>query len=93
MKRIIFRSKETGKIVCDGDYEGYARALHGEKLLNKKIIEYNREEHPFQAEIVELDDLAEFYAKRAELLDDITGRLRYIEGYIADIASEIKAMK
>ena len=23
MKRIIFRSKETGKIVCDGDYEDY----------------------------------------------------------------------
>ena len=98
MKRIIYRSKETGKIVRDGDYEDYLRALRSdEELLDKKIIEYNIKGRLFQAEIVELDDVAEFYAKRAEqrfnIPDDIAERLRDIESYIADIVSEIEAVK
>lgn len=98
MKRIIFRSKETGKIVRDGDYEDYLRALRNDvELLDKKIIEYNRNGRLFQAEIVELDEVAEFYAKRAEqrfnMPDDIAERLRDIESSIADIVSTIEAMK
>ena len=93
MKKIIYRVKATGKISHDGDYEDYLRAFHSEELLDKKIIEYNRKGRILQAKIVELDDVAEFYAKRAEqhlnIPDDIVERLRDIASSIAGIADEI----
>lgn len=93
MKKIIFRVEATGRIIHDANYEDYLRAFHSEELIAEKINEYNKEEHVIQAKIVELDDVAEFYAKRAEqhlnIPDDIVERLRDIASSIAGIADEI----
>lgn len=94
MKKIIYRNKATGKISHDGDYEDYLQTFHDEELLAKKIIEYNRKGRFLHAEIVELDDVAEFYAKRAEehpnIPADIAERLRDMASRITDIADEIE---
>lgn len=97
MKRIIYRSKETGKISHDGDYDEYLRRCKTEQALVDNLTKFNEVNPTCFAEIVEIDDVAEFYAKRAEqrfnIPDDIAERLHNIAGYIADIASEIEAMK
>lgn len=94
MKKIIYRVVTTGKISHDVNYDEYLRYYSDEQLV-AKINEYNREGRILQAEIVELDDVAEFYAKRAEqqlnLSDDIAERLRNIASRIDDIASEIES--
>ncbi len=94
MKKIIYRVKATGKISNDGNYEDYLRAFHSEELIAEKINEYNREGRILRAEIVELDDIAEFYAKRAEqhlnIPDDVEERLREIASKITDIADIIE---
>lgn len=94
MKKIIYRVKATGKISFDGNYEDYLRTFHSEELIAEKINTYNREGRIFRAEIVELDDIAEFYAKRAEqhlnIHADVEERLREIASKITDIAGEIE---
>ena len=71
MKKIIYRVKATGKISHDSDYDEYFRRCikMSEKELLETITEFNRNHENIFAEIVELDDIAEFYAKRAELAD------------------------
>lgn len=97
MKKIIYRVKGTGKISHDGNYEDYLGAFHSEELIAEKINTYNREGNILHAEIVELDDIAEFYAKRAEqhlnIPADIEERLREIASEITDIADEIETEK
>ena len=94
MKKIIYRVKATGKISHDGNYEDYLRAFHGEELIAEKINKYHREGRSLRAEIVELDDIAEFYAKLAEkhinMPANVEERLREIASKIADIADEIE---
>ena len=96
MKKIIYRDKATGKISHDVNYDEYLRYF-GEEQIAAKINEYNSERRFLQAEIVELDDVAEFYAKRAEqhlnLSDEIAERLREIASKITDIADEIDELR
>ena len=98
MKKIIYRIKATGKISHDGDYDEYFRRCikMSEKELLETITEFNRNHENIFAEIVELDDIAEFYAKRAETYlgvpDDISKRLRDIASDIDNIATEIEAV-
>ena len=98
MKKIIYRIKATGKISHDSDYDEYFRRCikMSEKELLENIAEFNRNHENIFAEIVELDDIAEFYAKRAETYlgvpDDISKRLRDIASDIDDIATEIEAV-
>lgn len=93
MKKIIYRVKATGKISHDVNYDEYLR-YYSEEQIAAKIIEYNRNGHLLQAEIVELDDVAEFYAKRAEqhfnMPNNIAENLRDIASKITDIADEIE---
>lgn len=97
MKKIIFRVKATGKISYDGDYDVYLQSYKTERAFVDAITKFNESSTTSLAEIVELDDVAEFYAKRAEqrlnMPDDIAKRLHDIEGYIADIASEIEGLR
>ena len=97
MKKIIYRVKATGKISHDGEYDEYFRFwcnILSEKELAERITAFNEKQENLFAEIVELDDIAEFYAKRAEqhldLPNDIAERLREIASSIDDIASVIK---
>lgn len=94
MKKIIYRVKATGKISHDIDYEDYLRAFRSKEKVAEKINTYNREGKTLRAEIVELDDVAEFYAKRAErhlnMPADLEERLRDIARKITDIADEIE---
>lgn len=94
MKKIIYRVKATGKISHDGEYEDFLRAFRSEELIAEKINTFNREGSILRAEIVELDDIAEFYAKRAKkhlnIPADIEERLREIASEITDIADEIE---
>lgn len=98
MKKIIYRVKATGKISHDGDYDEYFRCCErlSEKELAETITAFNEKNENLFAEIVELDDVAEFYAKRAETYlgvpDDISKRLRDIASDIDDIATEIEAV-
>ena len=93
MKKIIYRVKATGKISHDVNYDEYLR-YYSEEQIAAKINEYNSEGRFFQVEIVELDDVAEFYAKRAEhhfnLPNDIAERLRDMASTITGIADVIE---
>lgn len=95
MKKIIYRGRVTGKISHDSDYDVYLRGVRSEEALAEEVNAYNREGHIFRAEIVELDDVAEFYAKRAEqrlnISDDIAEQLRDMASRMTDIADEIEA--
>lgn len=94
MKKIIYRYRTTGKISHDQNYEDCLQMFRSEELIAEKMNTYNREGRILRAEIVELDDIAEFYAKRAEqhlnLPDEIAERLREIASSIADIGDEIE---
>ena len=98
MKKIIYRVKATGKISHDSDYDEYFRRCYkvSEKKIAEMITAFNEKQENLFAEIVELDDIAEFYAKRAEpylgVPDDISKRLRDIASDIDDIATEIEAV-
>lgn len=99
MKKIIYRVKATGKISHDGEYDEYFRFWCNklsEKELAERITAFNEKNENLFAEIVELDDVAEFYAKRAEqhlnIPNDIAERLRDIASDIDDIADEIASL-
>ena len=99
MKKIIYRVKATGKISHDGEYDEYFRFWCNklsEKELAERITAFNEKNENLFAEIVELDDVAEFYAKRAETYldvpNDISKRLRDIASDIDNIATEIEAV-
>ena len=93
MKRIIYRYRTTGKISHDAAPEDY-QAVYNEEALVKKINAYNREGTILRAEIVELDDVAEFYAKRAgqclNTPEDIAEWLRDIASSFDAIASKLE---
>lgn len=101
MKKIIYRFRSTGEISHDADPEDY-QAFYDEEALAKKINAYNREGKILRAEIVELDDIAEFYRTRKlnaykEQLNDFAfmeDRLdelsRMIEGYIDEAKKAYK---
>lgn len=93
MKRIIYRYRTTGKISHDAAPEDY-QAVYNEEALVKKINAYNREGKILRAEIVELDDVAEFYAKRAgqclNTPEDIAEWLRDIASSFDAIASKLE---
>ena len=96
MKKIIYRVKATGKISHDGDYDEYLRrcAKMSEKKLLEMINAFNEKRENLFAEIIELDDVAEFYAERAEqhfnIPDDIAEQLRDMASRMTDIADEIE---
>lgn len=94
MKKIIYRVRATGKISHEGNYEDCLRTFHSDELIAEKINAYNKEGRILCAEIVELDDIAEFYAKRAEqrlnIPDDIAEQLRDMASRMTDIADEIE---
>lgn len=99
MKKIIYRVKATGKISHDGEYDEYFRFWRNtlsEKELAERITAFNEKNENLFAEIVELDDVAEFYAKRAEqhfnIPDDIAERLRDMARIIYNIADEITSL-
>lgn len=94
MKKIIYRYRTTGKISHDQNYADYLQMFRSEEQIAEIINAYNREGRILRAEIVELDDIAEFYAKRAEqrlnIPDDIVEQLRDMASRMTDIADEIK---
>lgn len=98
MKKIIYRVKATGKISHDSDYDGYFRRCYkeSEEKIAEMITSFNEKQENLFAEIVELDDVAEFYAKRAEqhfnIPDDIAERLRDMAMIIYGIADEITSL-
>ena len=98
MKKIIYRVKATGKISHDGNYEEYLRRClkMSEEELVENMTAFNEKQENLFAEIVELDDVAEFYAERAEqhfnIPDDIAERLRDMASDIDNIATEIEAV-
>lgn len=97
MKKIIYRYRTTGKISHDQNYADYLQMFRSEEQIAEIINAYNKDGKILCAEIVELDDIAEFYAKRAEnhlnMPADIEERLREIASEITDIADEIETEK
>ena len=96
MKVIIRRDKQTKKIIGDfGEYERLNKQGETEADIYSRVEAFNKQKfHGSIAEIVELDEIAEFYAKRADpylgVPDDISKRLRDIASRITDIADEIE---
>lgn len=94
MKKIIYRVRATGKISHDGDYYAYLRTYKTEKAIVDGITKFNESSPTCFAEIIELDDVANFYATRADQhfigLDDIAERLRRIASSIEDISRELE---
>lgn len=105
MKVIIYRDKETKKIVRDGgdDYERIKERGKTDEDIAALVKEFNaRENCPQTVEIVELDEIAEYYmtqklnAYREQLNDFafIEDRLdelsRMIESYIDEAKKAYK---
>lgn len=105
MKVIIYRDKETKKIVRDGgdDYERLKECGKTDEDIAALVEEFNaRENCPQMVEIVELDEIAEYYMTRKlnayrEQLNDfafIEDRLdelsRMIESYIDEAKEAYK---
>ena len=108
MKVIIYRDKETKKIVRDGgnDYERLKARGKTDEDIAALVKEFNgRENCPQTVEIVELDEVAEYYRTKKlnaykEQLNDfafIEDRLnelsRMIENYIDEAKQAYKEEK
>lgn len=108
MKKIIYRDKETQKIKGETDYNFFVRVygLNTEEV-DKSVDEYNKCVWDTTAEIVELDDVAEFYANRAEQaivsnrfysqisenLEDMKERTETFAEYIEELLRKVKAIE
>lgn len=108
MKKIIYRDKETKKIKSETDYNSFVRAygLNTEEVA-KSVDEYNKCDWDTTAEIIELDDVAEFYANRAEQaivsnrfysqisenLEDMKDRTETFAEYIEELLRKVKAIE
>lgn len=104
MKVIIRRDKQTKKIIGDfGEYEILNKGGKTEADIYARVEAYNKQKfHGDTAEIVELDEVAEFYRMRTlnayrEQLNDFAfmeDRLdelsRMIEGYIDEAKKAYK---
>lgn len=108
MKKIIYRDKETKEIKSETDYNSVMRAygLNAEEVA-KSVDEFNKCDWDTTAEIIELDDVAEFYANRAEQaicanrlysqirenLEDMKERTETFAEYIEKLLQKIKAIE
>lgn len=108
MKKIIYRDKETKEIKSQTDYNSFMRT-HGlnTEEVTKSVDEYNKTDWDTTAEIVELDDVAEFYANRAEQaitanrlysqisenLEDMKERTETFAEYIEELLRKVKAIE
>ena len=104
MKVIVHRDKQTKKIVNEFDeYGRLEKAGKTESEIVSLINEYNkREDYTQTAEIVELDELAEFYRQRklnaykdqindfAFMEDKLDELSRMIENYIDEAKKAYK---
>lgn len=108
MKKIIYRDKETKEIKSETDYNSICGAygLNTEEVA-KSVDEYNKTDWDTTAEIVELDDVAEFYANRAEQaiasnrlysqirenLEDMKERTETFAEYIEELLQKVKEIE
>lgn len=108
MKKIIYRDKETKEIKSETDYNSFMRVygLNTEEVA-KSVDEYNKVDWGTTAEIIELDDVAEFYANRAEQaiaanrfysqisenLEDMKERTETFAEYIEELLRKVKAIE
>lgn len=108
MKKIIYRDKETKEIKSQTDYNYLCGAcgLNAEEVA-ESVDEYNKGDWGTTAEIVELDDVAEFYARRAnqaidsiksysqiiENLEDMKERTETFAEYIEELLRKVKAIE
>ena len=93
MKVIIHRDKQTKKIV--GEFDEYGRlekAGKTEAEIASLVEEYNkREDYPKTAEVVELDELAEFYrARKLNAYKDQINDFSFMEDKLEELVSEIR---
>lgn len=93
MKVIIHRDKQTKKIVDEFDEFGRLEKVGKTEVEIASLVEeYNkREDYPQTAEIVELDELAEFY--RARKLNAYKAQINdfsFMEDKLEELASEIR---
>lgn len=108
MKKIIYRDKETKEIKSQIDYNSFGSAygLNTEEVA-KSVDEFNKCDWDTTAEIIELDDVAEFYANRAEQaiaaswmysqirenLEDMKERTETFAEYIEELLRKVKAIE
>lgn len=108
MKKIIYRDKETKEIKSQTDYNSFGSAygLNTEEVA-KSVDEFNKCDWDTTAEIIELDDVAEFYASRAEQaivanrlysqirenLEDMKERTETFAEYIEELLRKVKAIE
>ena len=108
MKKIIYRDKETKEIKSETDYNSFVRVygLNTEEVA-KSVDEFNKCDWDTTAEIVELHDVAEFYANRAEQaiasnrlysqirenLEDMKERTETFAEYIEELLRKVKAIE
>ena len=100
MKKILYRDKKTKEIKSETDYRSFMRA-HGlsTEEVAKSVDEYNKTDWDTTAEIVELDDVAAFYANRAEqviaanrLYSQISENLEDMREYTQNFAEYIEKL-
>lgn len=95
MKIIIYRDKETGQIVRDGgdDYERLKGRGKSDEDIAALVEEYNGREHsPQTAEIVELDEVAEYFmTKKANAYREQLNDFSFMEDRLDELSRMIEA--
>lgn len=87
MKKIIFRDPATGKIMWDKDYGELLSVFGSEQKLDDEIERRRRLALP--TEIVELDEVAEYYAKKAEPAITLND-MEKIEAQLTDAVNSVR---
>lgn len=91
MKAIIFRDKETNKIISDSnDYERLKKQGKTDEEIIKMVEEYNSTEKSKIAQVVELDEYAQFYkTQKANAYKEQQEDFELIGDALRDLAEKI----
>lgn len=94
MRVIIYRDKETRQIVRDGgdDYERLKKIGKSDEDIAELVAEYNGREHsPQTAEIVELDEVAEYFrTKKANAYREQINDFSFMEDRLDELSRMIE---
>lgn len=99
MKAIIRRDRETGKIVYDlGEYERLAELGKTDAEIAEMAEQFNEKSKEHTAELIELDEVAQFYKeqqekRRAEKFADLEIIAERLQDLACELDGVIRRMK
>ncbi|NCA67739.1 MAG: hypothetical protein EOM87_06725 [Clostridia bacterium] len=92
MKTILKRNKLTNEIICDaGEYEILKSRGTTDEAIMEMLTKFNKTKPDVYAEIVELNDIAEFYYKKKDTVyKDKLNEFEQMADCLRELACEIE---